>query len=146
MASERQFEAAAHADAVDRRNDRLAAGLEPSEDEVQPLRPFDEGAHRGFRALFLHPAGVVGPGGLQEREIRAADTFAKADDRALDRGVGRNPVDDLTDLGHDFGIDDVQRAAGHVPRDERDAVGVGLEAKILEVHFKSPARGVRRVR
>ena len=54
-------------------------------------------------------------------------------------------VDDLPDLGNDFGIDDVQRAAGHVPCDERDAVGVRLETKFLRF-MKDSVTSIRRVR
>ena len=39
--------------------------------------------------------------------------------------------DELVD---DLEVDDVHRAAGHVPGRVRDAVGVGLEAEIREVH------------
>ena len=62
VAGERQLEAAAHADAVDRDGDRLAAGLEPPVDDVQFLRLLDEGAHRRLLALVPGPARVFGAG------------------------------------------------------------------------------------
>ena len=43
-------------------------------------------------------------------------------------------LDDLQKLLAHLGGDDVHRAAGHVPGRERDAVGIGLEAEIGEVH------------
>ena len=73
VAGERQLEAAAHADAVDRRRDRLAAGLEPPVDQVQLLRRFDEGAHRRLLALGLGAAGEFVAGGLEHGQIGAAD-------------------------------------------------------------------------
>ena len=146
MAGEGKFEAAAHADAVDRDRDRFPAGLQPAIDEVQPLRLLDQGAHRRLLAFGLGPALKFGAGGLQEGEVSAADTLCKGNDRALDRSVARDPADDLAELGHDFGVDDIHRAAGHVPGHERYAVGVRLEAKVVEVHGKTPSQAIRRVR
>ena len=77
MAGEREFEAAAHADAVDRHGDRLAAGLQPAIDEVQLLRLVDEGAHRRLLALGLGAAREFGAGGLEEGEVGAADALAR---------------------------------------------------------------------
>ena len=107
---------------------------------IQLLHRIDEGAHRRLLAFRLGATGEFVARGLEHRQIGAADAFAEGDDRALDRGVARDPVDDLPDLGNDFGVDDVHRAAGHVPGDERNAVGVGLETKVGEVHGKSPSR------
>ena len=53
VAGERKLEAAAHADAVDRRRDRLAAGLEPPVGQRQLLYLVDESAHRRLFALGL---------------------------------------------------------------------------------------------
>ena len=58
VAGERKLEAAAHADAVDRRGDRLAAGFQAPVDQRQLLRPVDEEAHRRLFALRLGEAGV----------------------------------------------------------------------------------------
>ena len=148
MAGERELEAAAHADAVDRRRHRLAAGLEPAERHRQLADAVDEGAHRRFLALRLCAAREFVACGLEHRQIGAAGeaVLAGGDDRALDRGVGRDLVDDLAHLGDDFGVDDVHRAAGHVPGDERNAVGVGLETEIGQVHDENSVSRVRRVR
>ncbi len=140
VAGERELEAAAHADAVDRRRDGFAAGLEAPEDQIQLLHGIDEAAHRRFFAFGFGATGEFVARSLEHRQIRSADAFAEADDRALDRRVARDLVDDLPDLGHDFGVDDVHRTAGHVPGDERDAVGVGLETKVGQFHGKSPSR------
>ena len=146
VAGERQFEAAAHANPADGHGDGLAAGFQPPIDEVQSLRPLDEGAHRRVLAFGLGAADEFVARDLEECEVGAADALRQRDDGALDRGVARDLVDDLAELGHDFGIDDVHRAAGHVPGHERNAVGVGLETKILEFHGKSPSQAVRRAR
>ncbi len=134
MAGERELEAAAHADAVDRRRDRLAAGLEAAVDEIELLRLIDEGAHRRLLAFGLGAAGEFVAGGLEHREIGAADAFAEGDDRALDLGLARYCVDNPPDLRNDFGVDEVHRVVGHVPGDERYAVRVGLETEVLEFH------------
>ena len=70
---------------------------------------------------------------LQHGEVGAAGkaVLAGGDDRALDRGVAGDLVDDRVQLVHHLFGEDVHRAAGHVPGDERDAVGVGFEVKLV---------------
>ena len=53
MAGERQLEGAAEADAVHRRRERLAAGLEPPVEQRQPARFLEEEAHGGLLAALL---------------------------------------------------------------------------------------------
>ncbi len=146
VAGERELEAAAHAGGVDRRRDGFAAGLEAPEDQIQiqRLHRIDEGAHRRLFAFRFGATGEFFARGLQHRQIGSADALAEGDDRALDRRVASDPVDDLPDLGNDFGVDDVHRAAGHVPGEESNVVGVDLETKVGEVHGRSPSRGQTR--
>ena len=136
-ARERQLEAATHAHPVDRRGDRLAAGLEPAEDQRILPDPLDEGAHRRLLAFRLGATGEFGARGLEHGEVGAGREalLARGDDAALDRGVGCDLVGDLAELADDFVVQDVHRPAGHVPGDERDSVGVRFETKIGEVHF-----------
>ena len=61
MAGERQLEGAAEADAVDRRGERLAAGLEPAVEQRQLARFLEEEAHRLLLALLLGEPRVVAP-------------------------------------------------------------------------------------
>src|ERR1700684_2301408 len=70
VARERQFEAAAHAHAVDRCGYGFAAGFEPSEDQWILPDAIDEGAHRSFLAFGLGAARVFMAGGFQHPDGR----------------------------------------------------------------------------
>ena len=72
--------------------------------------------------------------------------LAGGEDRALDRGVIGDRVGDRRHLGDHFRRQHVHRAAGHIPGDERNAVGVGLETEIREGHECDLRLKVRRVR
>ena len=142
VAGERQLEGAAHADAVDRRGERLAAAFELAEDQRQLARAVEEEAHRRLFAVRLGDARVFAPHALQHRQVGAAGEafLARSDDRALDRGVAGDLVDQRIELFDRFRRQHVHRAAGHVPGDQRDAVGVEVEAEILRGHRGSPKK------
>ena len=91
VAGERQFETAAHADAIDRRGDRLAAGFEPPIDERQVAVSIDEGAHRGSSPSALTSRAYSSPAVFEHGEVGAAGEalLAGGEDGAFDRGVAR---------------------------------------------------------
>ena len=142
VASQRQFETAAHAHAVDRGGHRFAAGLKATVDERQLLRPVDEGAHCGVLAFGLGATRVFLACRLEHRQVcaRREALLARGEDGAFDRLVACDLVDDLAELADDFGVDHVHRTARHVPGNERNPVGVGFETKVGQVHDKSPCR------
>ena len=86
VAGERELEAAAHAYAVDRRSNRLAAGFQSPVDQRQLPRPVDEEAHRRLFALRLGEAGVFLARRLKHAEVGAAGepVLAGGEDGALD--------------------------------------------------------------
>jgi hypothetical protein len=136
VARQRQFEGAAQAQALDRRREGLAAGLEAAEQQGEPPGRLEEVAHRHLLAL-LGLQLLVGPTeALQHGEVGAAGeiVLAGGDDAALDRRIGRNLLDDLLELVHHPLGDHVHRTAGHVPGRQSDAVGIGLEAEIGQRH------------
>ena len=69
---------------------------------------------------------------LKHGEIGAAaeGVLAGRDDRAFDGGVGGDFIDERSQFLDDARVDDVHRALGHVPGDQRDAVGVDIEFEI----------------
>ena len=75
---------------------------------------------------------------MREIGAGAERLLAGGEHRALDGGVGRDLLDDRREFFHHFRVDDVHRPARHVPGDQRDAVGVDLEAEILEGHTHLP--------
>ena len=136
LAGERELEGAAEADAVDRGGEGFPAGLELAVEQRELAALVEEGLHRDLLALLLGQADIEVAQALEHGQVGAAGKglLAGGDDAALD-GLGRGDrVDDLVELGHQLGRDDVHRAAGHVPGRGRDAVGIGLEAEIGEVH------------
>ena len=96
VAGEREFEGAAEADAVDRRGERLAAGLEPAVEQRELARFLEEEAHRLLLALLLREPRVFGAEPLQHGEVGAARkrVLAGGDDAALDGLVRRDRLDD----------------------------------------------------
>ncbi len=145
VARQRQFETAAHAHAVDRDGDRFAAGFEPAVDERQLLRPVDKRAHRGVLAFGLGAARVFLARGLEHRQVgaRREAILARGEDSALDRCVARDLLGDLAEFADDLGVDHVHRPARHVPGHERDAVGVGFETKVGQVHCEKLRLAIR---
>ena len=77
---------------------------------------------------------------FEQRQVsaRAERVLARGDDRALDRRVGRNLLDDTGEFGDDAHVDDVHRAAWHVPGNEGDAVCVDVEFEIVGHRGPSP--------
>ncbi len=137
MAGKRQLEAAAHRGAVERRDPRLAAGFELAVGQRETAREIEHHRVGGFLALGLENRHVVVTLLFQHREVGAAAEriLARGDDRALDGGVPRDLVDQRVELLHDRGVDHVHRLAGHVPGDQRNAVGIDVELEIG--HFVS---------
>jgi hypothetical protein len=126
MAGERELEAAAHRGTGEGRDPRLTGRLQLAVDLAEPAAALEHHRDRGVLALRLEHRVVVGALALQHRQVGAAAerVLARGHHRALDRGVGRNLLDDLLEFFHDRDVDHVHRAAGHVPGDERDAVAV----------------------
>ncbi len=86
--------------------------------------------------IALQPLLEDGEEPVDHGDVGAAGKIllARADDDALDRGVAGRLFDDRLKLVHHLFGEDVHRAARHVPGDERDAVGVRLDAEILVAH------------
>ncbi len=113
-AGERQFRAAAHAEAVDRRHGRAAQTCKVLQHALTVL---DAGEHA---ALFFV--------GFELADIRAGDKtvcLARADDHALGR-LERQALDDLRQFVEHGAIDGVDRRVRAVEGQNRDAVGAGV--------------------
>ncbi len=138
MARKCDLEAAAHGGAVERADPRLAAGLQPPAQHRQSAAFLEHHFGRGFFALARERIGVEALETLQDGEIGAAAErgLAGGDDRALDRLVARDLLDERPELFVYAGVDDVHRPARHVPGDERDAIGVDVEGEVG--HWKFP--------
>ena len=136
VAGERQLEAAAHADAVDRRGERLARGLQLAKDQRELARAVVEEPHRRLLAFGFGDARVFLAHALQHGQVRAAGeaVLGRSEHRALDGGILRDMIDDLADFGDHLRRQHVHRTPRHVPADQRDSVGVGLESEVDEVH------------
>ncbi len=139
MAGETQLEPAAERRAVDRRHPRLAARLQPPA-EHRPFAALLEQERRGrlLAARFCR-LGIVAAVDLQHGEVGAGAerVLAGGDDRTLDGGVARDGLDDGGEFLRYLAVDDVHRAPGRVPGDERDAVGVDVELEIDVGHVGS---------
>src|ERR1700730_5832254 len=99
-------------------------------------RPLEKELCCRFLAFFLLGLEIFGRRRLKHRKIGAARkrVLAGGDDTALDRGVGRDMLNDLLDLVDDLRRDDVHRPPGHIPGEQCDAIIVRLEAEIREIH------------
>ena len=104
--------------------------------------PSNSSLHRLVADPWPSPCGRAPSMRLQHGEVGAAGkaVLARGDDRALDRGVAGDLVDDRVELVHHLLGEDVHRAARHVPGDERDAVGVGFDGEIRVVMMSILAR------
>src|SRR6478735_761844 len=122
--------------------ERLPAGFELAIEQRELAAFVEEGLHRSRFALLPGKPDIEVAQPLEHGQVRTAREgfLAGGNDAALDRLARDDMVDDLVQLGHDLGGDDVHRTAGHVPDQGRNAVGVGLEAEIGEVHRFSPLR------
>ena len=136
VAREHELEGAAERGAVDRGGPGLSGRLQPAV-ELRELAAFLEQRGRGrLRALGLAEILKHAAEAFEQREIGAAreGVLARRDDRALDGGIGGDLLDDRRELLDHLEVDDVHRAPGTVPGDERDAVAVDLELEMLEGH------------
>ena len=136
MAGEAKLEAAAERGAVDRRDERLAAGLDAPV-ELRQLAAFvEQQRRRGFLAVPLRHLAEHAGERFEQRQVGAGAerVLAGGDDRALDRGVGCDLLDDLAELLDHRQVDDVHRFAGHVPGDGGDAVAVDVELEVFVGH------------
>ena len=133
VAGEAELEAAAQRRAVNGRGERLAAGLDAPV-ELRQLAAFGE-QHRRRRCVALALGKLPKRAGqrFQQRQIGAGAEclLARGDHRALDRGVAGDLLDDLGQFLDRRDVDDVHRAPGHVPGDERDAVGIDVELEFV---------------
>ena len=137
VAGEGEFERSAERGAVDRRDDRLAAGLEFAEHVAEPPRLGIEALQRSFVVTAGPGLRVKGPEQRVEHgEVGAAGKrlLAGGEDHALDRGVGSDPRHDRLELGDGRHVEDVHRPADHVPGDGGDAVLCDLGAEIGAGH------------
>ena len=135
MAGERQLEAAAERGAVDRRDPRLAAGFDAPIKQRQLAAFLEQLCGRGLLALApcVMSANIAAsassmvrsapPQNVSLPEVMTAPLIAAS------VATFSTIVAELRDHRQ---VDDVHRAAGHVPGDERDAVGVGVELEVLE--------------
>ncbi len=92
--------------------------------------------HGGLLALLALELLVLRAEALEHGEVGAAGErlLARGDDAALDRGVGGDRLDDLRQLVDHLEVMTFIERPGMSQVDVRDAVGVGLEAEIGEVH------------
>ena len=130
VAGQGDLQAAAEGEAVDRRGDRLAAGLQGAERLVEGEGRVEGGA----QGVFLGTARPAGSLGAQLAEVGAgaeAGGLARGDHRALDGGVGLDALDHLADLADHRGGQGVHRPARHVEGDEGDAVGVDVDLEVF---------------
>ena len=148
VARQRKFETAAHAHAVDRGGHRFSTGLEATVDEGQMLRPVDERAHCGGLAFGLGAPRIFLARGFEHRQVRSRREaiLARGEDGAFDRWVACDLVGDLAELVDDLAVDHVHRTARHVPGNECNPVGVGLETKVGQVHFEKLRLVIRHAR
>ena len=86
VAGERQLEAAAHADAVDRRGERLARGFQLTKDQRELARAVVEEPHRRLLAFGFGDARVFLAHALQHGQVRAAGeaVLGRSEHRAFD--------------------------------------------------------------
>ena len=133
VAGEAELEAAAERGAVDRGDERLAAGFDAPVELRQLAALGEQHRGRGLLALALGEVAERARQRFQQRQIGAGAerVLARGDDRALDRGVGRDLLHDLGQFLDRGEIDHVHRAPGHVPGDERNAVGIDVELEIV---------------
>ena len=133
VAGEAELKAAAKRGAVDGGDERLAAGLDPPV-ELRQLAAFGE-QHRGrsFLALAFGELAERARQRFQQGQVGAGAerVLARGDDRALDRGIAGDFLHDRGQFLDRREIDHVHRASGHIPGDERDAVGIDIELEIV---------------
>jgi len=69
---------------------------------------------------------------LEHREIGTAaeGVLARSHDRALDGSIPGNFINQSAQLLDDARVDDVHRALGHIPGDQRNAVGINIKFEI----------------
>ena len=132
MARERELEAAAHGGAVERADPRLAAGFDTPVKQRQLAAFLEHESSGRFLAFRANQVRKYRGHAFEHGEIGAAaeGILARGDDRALDRSIARNFLDNRTKLRDHVHRDDVHRTVGHVPGDQRDAVGVDVEFKV----------------
>ncbi len=139
VTGEAQLETAAERETVDCRDPRLAAGLDPSQQRLQAARePLVGLRRRQARTEAAQELGQV----VAREEAR----LARRDDRAPDRGVARDLVDDLRQFGLDFRPEHVHRTARAVHRDQGDAVRVDGQIEVLRHVLDSCPVGARQMR
>ena len=136
VAREAEFESAADRSAVDGGDPRLAAGLDAPVEQRELAALLE---HHGGSGLFAlrarhlgkHLAEFVEHGqvGAGAERVLAAD-----DDRALDRRIARDLLDDRGEFLDHREVDHIHRTIRHVPRHGRDAVRVHVEFEIFVGH------------
>ncbi len=143
VAGERDFQPAAQRQAVDRRRHGLAAGLELAQLQVQARGAVE----RRLQLLLRRAARPVARSHLAKvRPGAEAGGLARGDDRALDGVVGPDALDHLRQLLGHLGGDGVHRTAGHVERDQRDAVRVDVDLERFHGCLRVSGAAVRRAR
>jgi hypothetical protein len=136
VAGQRQLEAAAECEPVDRGHPRLARGFDRAEHLREAAALLEQHLVGRGLALRLQHVGILAAHALQHRQVRTRRQrlLAGGDDDALHGGIGGRLLDDLLKLADRRLIQHVHRTAGRVPGDKRDAVGVGFDFEILESH------------
>jgi hypothetical protein len=140
MTGQAELEAAAKRGAVDRRDPRLAAGLQPPIEQRQLAALLEQHGDRRLLAARLAHVGELAAVNLQHGEVGAGAErlLGRGHDRALDRWVARHFLHDRGKLLDDLEIDEVHRSARRVPRDRRDAIGVDVELEVDVCHVRAP--------
>ena len=140
VAGQRQFEGTAKREPVDRGDPRLAAGLQLAERLRELAALVEQHLRRGLLAFCLGRLGEQLVHAFEHGEIGAGRKrlLAGGDDNALHPCVGGRLIDDGVEFLDGLGVQHVHRLAGNIPRDERNAVGVGFDFEILEGHVLAP--------
>ncbi len=136
MARERHFETAAQRETIDRGRNRLAAGFEFAQGVVK-----------------LHDAIVARRNRILRRRARAARIafhlvkrragaeavrLAAGDDETLDGRIVRNLLRNRREFGDCRARQHIHAAAGNIPDQGDNAVGILVPFEIGEVHVRDP--------
>ena len=136
VAGKAELERAAERGSVYRSHPGLAAGFKPPVQERELSGFLVEALDRLLLAMRLRHIGKFAAEEFQHCEISAGAErlLAGRDYRALDGALARDPLHNSGKLLNRFEIDEIHRAPGHVPGDERDSVRIDLELEIEIVH------------
>src|SRR4029077_5121992 len=129
VTGERKLETAAHGSAIEGTDPWLAGGFEAPVDLRQLAAFLENESGRRFLSLCTNEIGKHGAHTLEHREISTAaeGVLAGSYDRALDGSIRGNFINERAQFLDHARVDDVHRALGHIPGDQRNAVGINIK-------------------